>query len=143
MNEFGVRVADVDFALRPIWRLERLRRASEFLAVLVDAASPVGLVANVGLALDVKLFLQAAPAFEQPLAARARDRLRLLGALLFETLCGGAQPPAPAFSAVEDLGQLVAASVAICSSTTACAIASKSIVRSRLALAATLVPSIG
>jgi len=70
VHELGVRVGDIDLALRRVRGRERVRRPAETPPVLHLPARSVGLVARVGLALDVKLFLQRPAGFEQPFAAR-------------------------------------------------------------------------
>src|SRR5215210_1199272 len=63
-------------------------------------------------ALKLPVLTQPAPALDQPLAAIARDLLRLRRALGIERLLSLAQHPAPITARAQPLGQLVAARLA-------------------------------
>src|SRR4051812_38886948 len=71
------------------------------------------LVAVVGGALDRKLLLQPALGLRQALRARARNRPRLVGALLLQPLGRSAEPPASALRGRQDLRQLIATTLTV------------------------------
>ena len=74
---------------------------------------PVVLVGAVGAHLGPQLLVQAPLGLLEALAAAARNRPRLLRALLFELALGLAQPRPAALAGAQLLGQLVAARVAV------------------------------
>ena len=73
----------------------------------------VVLVGAVGAHLGPQLLVQAPLGFLEALAAVARNRPRLLRALLFELALGFAQPRPTALAGAQLLGQFVAARVAV------------------------------
>ena len=83
--------------LRPLPLGNRLRRAARAPPGVAAAAAGggQGLISDVGPALDPVFFLEAALGLAEPVGPVARDRPRLLGALVVEAL-GLAQPAAPA-----------------------------------------------
>ena len=109
VHELGVGIGEVDLARRDRRRLARIRRTAEAPAVLHAPARSVGRVLRVGVTLDGEFLLQAPLALAQP---RPRNRRRLLGATLIQSLAGIAQPALPTLTRREDLGQLVAAPIA-------------------------------
>src|SRR5215210_4139218 len=115
LDDLGIRIGEIDPALRDLRRRKRLDRARRHASrpVRGDAARPPGLVGAVGANLRPELLIEAALRLLDALGAVARHRLRVRRAFALQALPGLAQPAAPTRARGELRRQRVAAAITV------------------------------